>query len=191
MQAFLQARHWNLVGQDPMALCALAAHQSPSSARPNPAAQFQHRPTIFEHAPTCYRRRAKAMNYRPQGSPSSASLEVTLNSLLTVAFRTTLRHHEELMERCAKKITFRRVHALRIETRRLLAKVALMEGLCSAGKGKFCHALKHTLRATTDMSDARAQILLLDDVAPRHPEVKPFARHLRQWQRRAVQFCGT
>ena len=30
----------------------------------------------------------------------------------------------------------------------------------------------------------------MDDLTPRNPEAKPFAHHLRQWERRAVQFAA-
>ena len=130
------------------------------------------------------------MNCRPHGLPSSLASETTLNRLLAVAFQTTLRRQEKSLGRCITKITFRRVHALRVETRRLLAQVALMGGFSAAVKKKFRHALKRTLRATAGMSDARAQTRLLDDVVPGHPELKPFARHLRQMEERAIEFAG-
>jgi len=129
------------------------------------------------------------VNCRSPDLPPSASPEIAWNKSLAMALHTTLRRNEKLMQRCAKKITFRRVHTLRVETRRLLAQVTLAGNVSAAVKGKSRQALKRTLRVTAGMSDAYAQILMLEDVAPGHPELKSFARHLLQRQRRAIEFA--
>jgi CHAD domain-containing protein len=126
-----------------------------------------------------------AMKRHESEDARGISLQPSWEQSLAAALRTSARRYEMLRRRCRKKMSAKRVHALRIETRRLLAQIDLAGAICGAATRKLRQHLKRTLRATAQMRDAHVQRGCLKEFVAAHSELRSFYRYLRKRERRA------
>ena len=90
--------------------------------------------------------------------------------------------------RCRKKFTESSVHELRVETRRMLALIGLLEAAhLDPHLEKLRKTFKKRLDAFGDLRDTQVQLCLLKPMWSRFPEAKPFRKLLRQRERCLVK----
>jgi CHAD domain-containing protein len=93
--------------------------------------------------------------------------------------RRRLRRREELARHCGREPARGTVHEFRIETRRVLAALALLESLLPADELKAARKeLKRQLRATGKLRDLQVQRALLDEFTSQRRALAGFRRHL-------------
>jgi CHAD domain-containing protein len=95
--------------------------------------------------------------------------------------------HARLLRRARRKTSGRRVHGLRIGTRRLLARLEVLRPLApSPGLKRTRRRLKRLLRLTGPARDACVQLQLLTQLTPSSdaPGLRSLRRHLRKRYRR-------
>lgn len=126
-----------------------------------------------------------ALKRRESEDARGNSLKSPWEQSLAQALRTSARRYEKLRSRARKKMSAKRIHALRIETRRLLAQIDLAGPICGAATKKIRKLLKRTLRGTAQMRDAHVQSRCLKEFVPAHAELRSFYRYLQKREQRA------
>jgi CHAD domain-containing protein len=97
------------------------------------------------------------------------------------------RRYRKRLERCQKKFSEKAVHDLRIETRRILALLSLLEALHFGGRlKKLRKTFKKRLEAFGDLRDTHVQMALLKPVWPAFPEARDFKKYLSNSEKRLV-----
>jgi CHAD domain-containing protein len=98
------------------------------------------------------------------------------------------RRYRKAFGRCRKDLSEDSVHQLRVETRRLLALLDLLDTLAG---GEELEALRDTLkkffRSFARLRDTQVQWLFVDQHRRRFPEVEPFAKALTRLEKRLVR----
>jgi CHAD domain-containing protein len=98
---------------------------------------------------------------------------------------TARRRYRKRLARCQKKFSEKAVHDLRIETRRILALLDLLEAFHFKGSlAKLRKAFKQRLDAFDDLRDTHVQRVLLKPMWEKFPEARDFKRHLRKCEKR-------
>jgi len=123
-------------------------------------------------------------------SAKSSSSRCVIRRLLADALRREGRRLEVARRNCRKRPTPVRVHAVRVATRRLLAPAALLEVVDGANGKALRKSLRRLLKVTGKARDAQVQVLHVASLTPRHPELRPFRRSLREKARRAALRVG-
>jgi CHAD domain-containing protein len=106
---------------------------------------------------------------------------------LAGSVRTARHRFRKRLERCRKKTSETAVHDLRVETRRLLALLDLLESLhveCSLKKLR--KDFKKRLDAFDDLRDTQVQLRLLKPLWPEFPEAANFRALLRDREKDLV-----
>jgi CHAD domain-containing protein len=101
------------------------------------------------------------------------------NEALAGALREGGRRHRKLRRRFVLKLSAKSLHDLRIESRRLLAMVALAGDVYGRRFGKPRRRIKGCLRATGKLRDAQVQLGLVEELLPKFPEARRFLRRIR------------
>jgi CHAD domain-containing protein len=100
---------------------------------------------------------------------------------LAESVRSSRCRYRKRLSRCQKKFSEKAVHNLRIETRRILALLDLLEALrFDNSLSKLRKAFKKRLDAFDDLRDTHVQRVLLKPLWERFPEAKDFKKHLRK-----------
>lgn len=95
------------------------------------------------------------------------------------------RRYRERLARCQKKFSEKAVHDLRIDTRRILALLDLLEALrFGESLAKLRKTFKKRLDAFDDLRDTHVQRVLLKPLWEKFPEAKGFKKHLRKCEKR-------
>ena len=124
------------------------------------------------------------MKSRP---PSSPLTDLAWHQSLADALRSRWETYVQTRERARKKPTPRRIHALRIETRRLAAQVSLAGTLTDAKTKRLRRTLKRTLRLTAAVRDADVHASSLEALRPAHPVLKTLVAELRHERKDAAR----
>ncbi len=104
---------------------------------------------------------------------------------LAESVRTARRRYRKRLTRCQEKFSEKAVHDLRIETRRILALLDLLEALCfAASPAKVRKTFKKRLDAFDDLRDTHVQRKLLKPMWTKFPEACDFEKHLRKCEKR-------
>ena len=97
------------------------------------------------------------------------------------------RRYRKRLDRCQKRFSEKAVHDLRIETRRILALLDLLEGLhFPEPLKKLRKTFKKRLDAFDDLRDTHVQLDLLKPLWPDFPEASGLKKCLRKCEKRLV-----
>ena len=95
--------------------------------------------------------------------------------------------YRKRLARCQEKFSEKAVHSLRIETRRILALLDLLEELRLAEPlKKLRKTFKKRLDAFDDLRDTHVQLVLLKPLWQDFPEARDLKKHLRKCERQLV-----
>jgi CHAD domain-containing protein len=98
---------------------------------------------------------------------------------LAESVRQARRRYRKRLACCQKKFSEKAVHDLRVETRRILALIDLLEALhFEESLVKLRKAFKKRLDAFDDLRDTHVQRVLLKPLWPKFPEARDFNKHL-------------
>ena len=104
---------------------------------------------------------------------------------LADSVRTARRRYRKRLARCQKKFSEKAVHDLRIETRRILALLDLLEALhFQESPAKVRKSFKKRLDAFDELRDTHVQQVLLKPICPKFPEARDFIKHLCKYEQR-------
>jgi len=104
---------------------------------------------------------------------------------LAESVRSAQRRYRKRLACCQKKFSEKAVHDLRIETRRILALLDLLEALrFGESLDKLRKTFKKRLDAFDDLRDTHVQRVLLKPMWEKFPEAKDFKKHLRNCEQR-------
>jgi CHAD domain-containing protein len=97
------------------------------------------------------------------------------------------RRYRKRLERCQRKFSESAVHELRIQTRRLLAMLGLLQALhLGDSLRRIRKAFKNRLDAFDELRDTQVQLLLLKALRAGFPEVRELDAWLRRRESRLV-----
>jgi CHAD domain-containing protein len=92
-----------------------------------------------------------------------------------------LRARSELVRRCGRRMTGANVHRLRVDSRRLLARLELVADVVPAWADKAgSRTLRKQIRLLGEIRDLQIQARILDELLPRHPELAAYRRRVRR-----------
>lgn len=92
------------------------------------------------------------------------------------------------LKRCHKKFSGKTVHNLRVETRRLLALLDVLEAAAfNVSPEKVRKVLKKRFDAFDDLRDTHVQLQLLKPMWTKFPEARPLKKFLRRHERRLIK----
>jgi nucleotide-binding universal stress UspA family protein/CHAD domain-containing protein len=104
-----------------------------------------------------------------------------MTSALVADVTRRLQARATLLQRCRKSPTVRSVHRLRVESRRLLARLELLADVLPAWVGRSgCRAVRKQLKTLGELRDLQVHLGLVRELFPQHPELQPFLLELRQ-----------
>jgi CHAD domain-containing protein len=104
---------------------------------------------------------------------------------LAESVRAARRCYRKRLACCQKKFSEKAVHDLRIETRRILALLDLLEAFhFDESHAKLRKAFKKRLDAFDDLRDTHVQRVLLKPMWPKFPEARAFKKHLCKCEKR-------
>lgn len=117
--------------------------------------------------------------------PVNPTFPPKLASHLAESVRSARRRYCKRLSRCQHKFSEKAVHDLRIETRRILALLDLLEALkFSDSLDKLRKTFKRRLDSFDDLRDTHVQRVLLKPMWEKFPEAKEFKKHLRKCEKR-------
>ena len=122
-----------------------------------------------------------------------------LSDHLRDSLKKLWRRYRKRLKRCRKEFSEEAVHQLRIETRRLLAKLDLLAALLPRARvNKARRLLKERLDAFDPLRDTQVKLLATEKLLKRFPEARPFRETLQRRERRLardvsrrLRRCGT
>lgn len=115
------------------------------------------------------------------------NLPAELARHLAEGVRAARRRYRKRLARCQQKFSERAVHELRIETRRILALLDLLEALRFAPPlKKLRKTFKKRLDAFDDLRDTHVHLVLLKPLWKEFPEAGELKQHLRKCEKRLV-----
>jgi CHAD domain-containing protein len=104
---------------------------------------------------------------------------------LAESVRAARRCYRKRLARCQKKFSEKAVHDLRIETRRILALLDLLEAFhFEESHARLRKTFKKRLDAFDDLRDTHVQRVLLKPMWPKFPEARDFNKHLCKCEKR-------
>lgn len=125
---------------------------------------------------------------RPRLLPGQASRAAPPDVflLLLTDLSRHLRARTVLLRRCRESPSVRNVHRLRVESRRLLARLELLAAFLPADVSAAARrAVRRQLKALAEVRDLQVQAIRIESLLPEHPELREFRRHLRRKAMRA------
>jgi CHAD domain-containing protein len=106
---------------------------------------------------------------------------------LSESVRAARRRYRKRLGRCQENFSEKAVHALRIETRRILALLDLLEELhFPESLKKLRKTFKKRLDAFDDLRDTHVQLVLLKPMWRDFPEARDLKKYLRKCEKRLV-----
>lgn len=106
---------------------------------------------------------------------------------LAESVRAARRRYRKRLTRCQEKFSEKAVHELRIETRRILALLDLLEALRFVDPlKKLRKSFKKRLDAFDDLRDTHVQLVSLKPLWADFPEAREWKRHLCKCEKRLV-----
>jgi CHAD domain-containing protein len=117
---------------------------------------------------------------RNPGPDASACLADTL--------RERWRRYRKAYGQCRKEFSEDSVHQLRVETRRLIALLDLLDSLIHREElDALRRALKKSFRRLARLRDTQVQLLFVEKHRRHFPEIRPFAKALRRLEKRLIR----
>lgn len=117
----------------------------------------------------------------------TGELPAELAEYLEGLLKRTRRRYQKRLTRCQEKFSEAAVHDLRVETRRALALLDLMQTLGVGGSLKKPRKiLKRRLDAFDDLRDVQVELLILKPVLPKYPEAADLEAFLTARERDLV-----
>jgi CHAD domain-containing protein len=114
----------------------------------------------------------------------NATFPPKLAAHLAESVRSARRRYRKRLACCQKKFSEKAVHDLRIDTRRILALLDLLEALHFGGsQTKLRKTFKKRLDAFDDLRDTHVQRVLLKPMWDKFPEAREFKKHLRKCEK--------
>jgi CHAD domain-containing protein len=111
-----------------------------------------------------------------------------LTTHLAESLRDARRDYRRRLKRCRKQFSEQAVHDLRVEKRRLLALLDLLEAAHFAGApGRARKILKQRLDAFDELRDTQVHLQLLKPLWPEFPEAKPLRKLLQRHEQRLIK----
>jgi CHAD domain-containing protein len=111
-----------------------------------------------------------------------------LHKYLRRLLKTGWQNYRTSFTGCRREFSEASVHRLRVESRRLLALLNLLEPLVGETPVELPrHFVKKLLRRLARLRDTQVQLLRLGEKLRAFPEAQPFRKVLRQRERRAVR----
>jgi CHAD domain-containing protein len=106
---------------------------------------------------------------------------------LAACVKAQRRHYRKRLERCQRKFSESAVHQLRIQTRRLLALLELLQALhVGDSLRRTRKAFKNRLDAFDELRDTHVQLLLLKALRTDFPELRELDARLRRREGKLV-----
>ncbi|MBN2505271.1 MAG: CHAD domain-containing protein [Verrucomicrobia bacterium] len=97
------------------------------------------------------------------------------------------RRYRKAFDRCRRNFSEDLVHQLRVETRRLVALLNLLDALVTVrALQDLRHAVKKLFRSSARLRDTQVQRLFVDRHRRAFPEISPFAKSLARLEKRLV-----
>ena len=119
---------------------------------------------------------------------SRAGKCISSRKFLARSLKRQSRRQQKARRRCRRKCTGDSVHDLRVESRRLLARLDLLGALHSfPALAKARRALKRQLEASSALRDTHVQLRLTRQIAGDGSERKRFRQHLHGCERRQAR----
>jgi CHAD domain-containing protein len=104
---------------------------------------------------------------------------------LGLSLKRQWKRYRKELKRCQKRFSEKAVHQSRVETRRLLSIVELLDPFMPAGRlDKIRDCLKRHLDTFDDLRDTHVQLLIVRELRRTYPEADLFHRHLRKCEER-------
>ena len=127
----------------------------------------------------------------------NANFPPKLAGHLAGSVHSARRRYRKRLACCQKKFSEKAVHDLRIETRRILALLDLLDALhFKESPAKLRKTFKKRLDAFDDLRDTHVQRVLLKPLWPKFPEARAFKKHLGKCEkclerdmRRKIKTC--
>jgi CHAD domain-containing protein len=117
--------------------------------------------------------------------PVNPTFPPKLAEHLAESVRSARRRYRKRLACCQEKFSEKAVHDLRIDTRRILALLDLLEALHFGGSlAKLRKTFKKRLDAFDDLRDTHVQRVLLKPLWDQFPEARDFKKHLRKCEKR-------
>jgi len=111
----------------------------------------------------------------------------TLAAYLPERIRESRHRYHQRLKRCQKKFSVAAVHDLRVETRRILALLHLLEALGSIEPPKkLIKRFKKRLDIFDDLRDTQVQLRLLKPLWTTFPEAEPFRKFLSRREEKLI-----
>ncbi len=121
----------------------------------------------------------------------TGELPAELANYLEGLLKRTRRRYQKRLARCQKKFSESAVHDLRVETRRALALLDLMQTLGVGGSLKKPRKiLKRRLDAFDDLRDVQVELPILKRLLPKYPEAGELEEFLAARERDLVARLG-
>ena len=124
------------------------------------------------------------------GAPISATVESGSRGpgLLARSLKQQWKRYRKQFKRCQHKCSPGTIHAFRIETRRLMSTLALLEGFLPARRvEKAQRILKRHRDAFDDLRDTHVQLAALGSMRRASPALRPFYACLREREERLIR----
>jgi CHAD domain-containing protein len=133
---------------------------------------------------TSQRRRSTGSTRAGRG-PGTRQIPAETLGLLTGSLKKQWKRYRKALKRCQEDFTEAAVHASRVETRRLLSVLELMGPFLETGQLKKMRAvLKRHMDTFDALRDTQVQVLAVDNLLKRFPELTWFDKHLRRRESR-------
>src|SRR5258705_7408760 len=111
-------------------------------------------------------------------------LETFLEGRLTRAWRS----FRSRLKRCRRRCTEKRLHQLRVETRRLMAVATVLNVLTpECHLDELTKRVKEIFRQSSQLRDTHVRACLIDEELTTFPELKPLRKLLRKKENRLVR----
>ena len=111
--------------------------------------------------------------------------EGQLVSRLERTFKSAWRSYRRTFKRCREKLSRAAVHRLRVETRRLLALVDLLEPpLAGKAANRISKNFKQPFKASGRLRDTQVNLRGVERLLGQFPEAKPFGKELLRREKR-------
>src|ERR1035437_6459657 len=173
---------------------------SPSAARPGPGRKRERRPNRLtagrgirrsglprRRSP---RRRERNRPGMKRAAPISAANEPGSRGpgLLAGSLKQQWKRYRKQLKRCQHECSPRAIHAFRVETRRLVSTLELLDGfLPSRQMEKAQRILKHHRDAFDELRDTQVQLAAVGGMRRAFPALSPFYACLREREERLTR----
>jgi CHAD domain-containing protein len=113
---------------------------------------------------------------------------MVLREDLLEALKVRWKDYRRALKRCQKRASEPKVHALRVEARRLLSTLEVLGSLVAHARIlKACKKLKEQLDSFDELRDTHVQLIYVREILQQFPELKPIYRRLKRREGKLVK----